>query len=257
MPTDSSSPSEAWLLARYKRRGDTDAREALVQRMLPLVRQMARTFGSREDGDDLEQVAALALVKAIDRYDPGHGVPLRAYAVPTMSGELRHYLRDHAWSLHVPRGLQERVLAITKATERLSARSGRSPTARELAAEMECTLEDVLEGLQAGNAYAATSLEAPLGRDEASDHTVADLFVVEEAGFDRVEQAASLRSLRDVLDDRDRTVLHLRYVEELTQRAIGERIGVSQMQVSRILRRSLKRLHAVLGPDDATIRASA
>jgi len=237
-----SAPSESWLLERYRRHGDLAAREELTRRMLPLIHRVATAYGARGHADDLEQVAALGLVKAIDRYDPAFGVPLRTYAIPTMFGEVRRYLRDHAWSLRVPRPLQERVLEITKATERLSATAGRSPTAQELADELDCSLEEVLEGLQAGTAYTAASLESSAGSNDEPDRTLADLVGYEDERFHRAEQVAALRSLRDVLDDRDRLVLHLRFVEDLTQTEIARRVGVSQMQVSRLIRRALGRL---------------
>src|SRR3954468_4623641 len=167
-----NGPSETWLLERYKRDGDTGAREELMRRMMPLVHRIATAYGARGHADDLEQVAALGLVKAIDRYDPSYGVPLRTYAIPTMFGEVRRYLRDHAWALRVPRPLQERVLEITKATERLSAQVGRAPTPQQLADELDCTLEEVLEGLQAGSAYTAASLEAPTGSPGEPDRTL-------------------------------------------------------------------------------------
>jgi RNA polymerase sigma-B factor len=237
-----SCPSERWLLTRYKRCGDPAAREELTRRMLPLARKIALSYGARGHGDDLQQVAALGLVKAIDRYDPTYGVSLRTYAIPTMSGEVRRYLRDHAWSVHVPRPLKDRALAITKATRRLSATTGRTPTADELAAELDCSVEDVLEGLQVGTAYTATSLYARAGSPDDNEHTLADVLGAEDHRLHQVEQVAVLRSLRDVLDDRDRAVLYLRFVEDLTQTAIAERVGISQMHVSRIVRRSLDRL---------------
>src|SRR3954471_7758283 len=159
--TAPASPSEAWLLDRFKRHGDVAAREELMRRMLPLVHRVATAYGARGHADDLEQVAALGLVKAIDRYDPAFGVPLRTYAIPTMFGEVRRYLRDHAWAMRVPRPLQERVLEVTKAVERLSAREGHAPTPGEVADDLGCELEEVLEGLQAGSAYNAVSLDAP------------------------------------------------------------------------------------------------
>jgi RNA polymerase sigma-B factor len=235
-------PSETWLLTRYARFGDVEAREELVRRMMPLVRRVATSYGARGHGDDLEQVAALGLVKAIERYDPGFGVPLRTYAIPTMFGEVRRYLRDHAWAVRVPRPLQERVLEVTKAVERLSASEGRAPTAEELAADIGCELEDALEALRAGSAYSAVSLDAPTGALEDGDRTLADTIGYDDDGIERAEDVAALRSLRGVLDDRDRTVLYLRFVEDLTQTEIARRIGVSQMQVSRLIRRALQRL---------------
>jgi RNA polymerase sigma-B factor len=247
MPKPQTAPSEAWLLARYKRCGDRAAREELTRRMLPLIQQIARTYGSRAHRDDVEQVAALGLVKAIERYDPAYGVPLRSYAIPTMSGEVRRYLRDHSWSVHMPRRLQERVLAITKATARLSAATGRTPTADALATELDCTLDEVLEGQRAEAAYTAASLHASVGNSEDGERNVADMLGAEDERFQLAERAASLRALRDVLDDRERAVFYLRFVEDLTQTAVGERIGVSQMHVSRIVRRSLDRLRERLG----------
>jgi RNA polymerase sigma-B factor len=241
-PPTGAAPSEAWLLERYHLRRDPAAREELVRRMMPLVRRVATSYGARGHGDDLEQVAALGLFKAIERYDPKFGVPLRTYAIPTMFGEVRRYLRDHAWAVRVPRPLQERVLEATKAIERLSAREGRAPTAEELADEMDCDLEDALEALRAGSAYAAVSLDAPAGTLDDGERTLGDTIGYDDERIERAEAVATLRGLRDVLDDRDRDVLYLRFVEDLTQTEIAKRIGVSQMQVSRLIRRALARL---------------
>ena len=210
--------------------------------MMPLVRRVATTYGARGHGDDLEQVAALGLFKAIERYDPSFGVPLRTYAIPTMFGEVRRYLRDHAWAVRVPRPLQERVLEATKAIDRLSASAGRAPTPAELAEEMDCDLEDALEALRAGSAYSAVSLDAPAGSLDDGERALGDTIGYEDERIERAEDVAALRGLRDVLDDRDRDVLYLRFVEDLTQTEIAKRIGVSQMQVSRLIRRALARL---------------
>lgn len=244
-PAGTASVSEAWLLHRYHRDRDRHARDELVRRMMPLVRRVATAYTARGHGDDLHQVACLGLVKAIDRYDPAFGVPLRTYAIPTMFGEVRRYLRDHGWAVRVPRPLQERVLDTTKAVDRLTRRHGRSPTPQELADDMGCTLEEALEALQAGSAYTAASFEAPTGRDgDREPRTLADTLGYEDDGFAAAEDRASLRDLRDVIDDRERRVLYLRFVEDLTQSEIARQIGVSQMQVSRILRRSIERLSA-------------
>ena len=241
-PLPTNEPSEAWLLARYQRHRDPVAREELVRRMMPLVRRVATSYGARGHGDDLEQVAALGLFKAIERYDPAFNVPLRTYAIPTMFGEVRRYLRDHAWAVRVPRPLQERVLEVTKAIERLSASAGRAPTAQELADELGCELEEALEALRAGSAYSAVSLDAPAGQLDDGERTLGDTIGYEDERLERAEEVAALRGLRDVLDDRDRDVLYLRFVEDLTQTEIAKRIGVSQMQVSRLIRRALARL---------------
>jgi RNA polymerase sigma-B factor len=235
--------SEQWLLDRYRRHHDLAAREELMRRMAPLVRRVATAYNARGHEDDLHQVAWLGLTKAVDRYDPSYGVPLRTYAIPTMYGEVRRYLRDHSWAMRVPRPLQERVLTITKTTDRLAALHGRSPTPQHIADELDLELEDVLEALQAGSAYAATSLDAPAGRQDDAERTIADTIGYQDQRLDLAEHVADLRELRDVLDERDRRVLYLRFVEDLTQTEIAHHIGCSQMQVSRILRKTLTRLH--------------
>jgi RNA polymerase sigma-B factor len=234
--------SEQWLLDRYRRHNDLAAREELMRRMAPLVRRVATAYNARGHEDDLHQVAWLGLTKAVDRFDPSFGVPLRTYAIPTMYGEVRRYLRDHSWAMRVPRPLQERVLNVTKTVDRLSARDGRSPTPQAIADELGMDLEEVLEALQAGSAYAATSLEAPAGRLDDGERTVADTVGYDDERLDLAEQVADLRELRDVLDERDRKVLYLRFVEDMTQTEIAQQIGCSQMQVSRILRKALTRL---------------
>jgi RNA polymerase sigma-B factor len=178
-------------------------------------------------------------------------VPLRTYAIPTMFGEVRRYLRDHSWSVRVPRPLQERVLDVTKAVDRLSAANGRPPTPQEVADELDVTLEEALEALQAGAAHTATSFDAPTGRAEEGERTLGDMLGYEDERFERTEEVVALRSLRGVLDDRDRTVLYLRFVEDLTQTEIARRVGVSQMQVSRLLRRALQRLNAAAEASEA------
>jgi RNA polymerase sigma-B factor len=235
-----SHPSEAWLLRRYQRDGDLAARDELVRRLMPLVRSVAQSYGHRGRGDDLEQVAALGLVKAIDRYDPTFGASLRSYAMPTMSGEVRRYLRDHTWTVRPPRRLQERVLAVTRATDRLSTATGRPPTPEQVADEVCCDVEEVREAMQAGQAYSGLSLDVPPGGED--ERGLADTLGEDDERLGRVEELLTLRSLRGLLDDRDRRVLHLRFVEDRTQVEIARAIGISQMQVSRLLRRSLGRL---------------
>jgi RNA polymerase sigma-B factor len=245
--------SEQWLLRRYRSQGDAGARERLVASMMPLVRRVASGYGHPRHQEDLVQAACLGLAKAIDRWDPARQRELRRYAIPTMHGEVRRWLRDHSWAVHVPRPLQVSVLSVSSMSDELRRRDGRPPTPQQIADAMDEPLEDVLEALQAGRAYGASSLEAPLGGDPDAS-TLADTIGADDERLDLADEVASLRSLRGLLDDRDREVLRLRFVCDLTQTQIAERVGCSQMQVSRILRRALERLSeaaAADGPDGA------
>jgi len=236
------APSDAWLLARYKRERDVAAREELVRRLLPVARRVASSYPAHGHADDLLQAACLGLTKAIDRFDPAHGVSLRTYAVPTMLGEVRRYLRDHSWSVRVPRPLQERVLAVTKSRQRLTTSEGRAPTPQAIAEDLDLALEEVLEALQAGSAYSAESFDAPVAHDDADPRSLGDVIGSEDPGLSRAEDMAALGALGIVLDDRERRVLYLRVVRDMTQTEIAAQVGVSQMQVSRIIRRSITKL---------------
>jgi RNA polymerase sigma-B factor len=235
------------LLIRWQRDRDETARDELVRRLLPLARRMARRYRRADDPlDDLVQVAVLGLVKAIDRFDPERETAFSSYAVPTMLGELKRHFRDHGWALHVPRGMQERVMAVDGAMRELSRREGRSPSAAEVAGMLAMSEEEVLEAMEAASAYEAISLESHrYGGDAEEGATYAERVGEEDGRFELVEYEASLAPVLRALPDRDRTVLHLRFVEDLTQAEIADRIGVSQMHVSRIIRRSLERLRAV------------
>jgi RNA polymerase sigma-B factor len=243
MATTTATISERWLLRRYRRHGDLAAREQLVAALMPLVHSIVSRYHHPRHEEDLTQAASLGLVKAIDRFDESHGVELRSYAIPTMHGEVRRWLRDNAWSVHMPRPLQERVLAVTAATERLVSRHGRSPSAEQIAAELDLSLEDVLEALQAGRAYGAKSLDTPLG-DDADGSTLAEVIGGDDVRLERAEAIATLSRLRRLVSDEEREVLRLRFVEDQTQTQIAKQVGCSQMQVSRILRRTLDRLSA-------------
>jgi RNA polymerase sigma-B factor len=235
------------LLLRWQRDRDEAARDELVRRLLPLARRMARRYRRGEDPlDDLVQVAVLGLVKAIDRFDPGRETAFSSYAVPTMLGELKRHFRDHGWALHVPRGMQERVMAVDHAVRQLSREQGRSPSASEIARALDLSEEEVLEAMEAASAYEAVSLESHrYGGDADDGATYAERVGEEDVRFDLVEYEASLAPALRALPERDRLVLHLRFGEDLTQAEIATRIGVSQMHVSRIIRRSLERLRAV------------
>ena len=244
MSASPAGPSEAWLIQRYVSHRDLAARDALVARMMPLVRRISRAYHAQAHAEDLEQVAALGLVKAIERYDPAQGGDLRRYAIPTMLGEVRRYLRDHAWAMRVPRPLQERVLAVTKATERLTSDLGHAPTPFELAQDTGYDLEQVLEALTAGSAYRANSLDAPVGGAEDA-WSLGETLGGDDPGLDRAEDRAVLRRLSAGLDERARRMLALRFVEDRTQTEIAAEIGCSQMQVSRVLRRAIADMEAV------------
>jgi RNA polymerase sigma-B factor len=230
------------LIARYRERGDQAALDALVRQHLPLIHQLARRYRrGAEPIDDLVQVASVGLVKAIDRFDLDRGTAFSTFAVPTIVGELRRYFRDHGWAVHVPRSIQERVMRVDHAVRRLTTVLGRSPTPTEIAAEVGEDVELVLEAIEASTAGEAVSLDAGGGDDE-NGRPVLEEVAIEEAGYERVDSRAYLTSVLGGLSERDREVVRLRFDLNLTQSEIAARVGVSQMQISRILRRSLERL---------------
>jgi RNA polymerase sigma-B factor len=231
------------LLERYHRSGDRSAREEVVQRFLPLARQLARRYaGAGEPLEDLVQVASLGLVKAVDRFDPSRAVAFSSFAVPTILGELKRHFRDKGWSVRVPRDLQELALRLDRTSEELSRELGRAPTPAEVAERLGVSEEDVLEAREAAHAYRAVSLDRPRTEDDESGPAVADSMGGEDPGFRRAEDAATVDQLLRVLAPREREVLRLRFVEDLTQQEIGDRIGVSQMHVSRLIRQAIARL---------------
>jgi RNA polymerase sigma-B factor len=230
-------------LEHQLRDGGPRARDAIVTHYLPLARRLAGRYrSSSECRDDLEQVACLGLVKAIDRYEIERG-PFVRYAIPTILGELRRHFRDTGWAMHVPRSLQERVLKIGEARDRFAARSGRQPTIRELAEAVGLSVEDVLEALDAGNVYALTPLDARVPAEEGEGRSLGDSIGVLDEHFEAVERRAAVKPLLRTLPDRERTILKLHFFDDMTQVEIAERIGCSQMHVSRLLRRSLGRLN--------------
>ena len=220
---------------------DPRAREAIVEIYLPLAHKLAgRYFRSPEPREDLAQVAALALLKAIDRFDPEYGSAFGAFATVTILGELRRYFRDTAWSTHVPRGAQERAMEIQNAIDELSSLEGRTPTAQRLADHLGLSLESVLDGLLARNARTATSFETPVRSNGAEESlTVGDTLGAEDEQLELVESVVSVQDLIRELPERERRILHLRFIQELSQREIADQVGLSQMQVSRLLREML------------------
>ena len=237
------------LFERYLDKRDPVDRELLVERFLPLARQLARRYQRPEEPfDDLFQVACLGLVKAIDRFDLSRDVAFSSYAVPTILGEIKRYFRDRTWSVRVPRDLQELALRVDRKVSELSTDLRRQPTVTEIAEAVGIEEEDVLEALEASGAYRATSLSLPRNGDDERGETLGDTVGTFEEGFALAEDRATLARLLETVSPREREVLRLRFEEDLTQAEIGELIGVSQMQVSRIIRQALARLRTVADP---------
>lgn len=226
-------------------------RERMVLDFMPLARRVARKYASPVQVEDLEQVAFLALVKAADRFDPDNGNTFSAYAIPTMVGEIKHFLRDHSWDLHVPRQVQERALRVQRASDELAADLGRAPTIAELAQRLQASTDDVLEALEAGAARDARSLDAPLERadGDGAGASAVDAVGAEDDGLARALYRADLERALALLTEEQREIVALRFFCDMTQSEIATRVGVSQMQVSRVLRRALERMRAV-GPVD-------
>ena len=237
---------EQELFTRYADHGDPVDRDLLVERFMPLARSLAARYLRRDEPfDDVFQVACLGLVKAVDGFDISRGRAFSSYAVPTIVGEIKRHYRDRTWMVHVPRDLQDLTLAVDREIVSLERELLRKPTVGEIAVRLQVSDEDVLDALQAGRAHRIGSLDAPAREDAEQGATIGERIGTSEPGFVRAEQRAVLGRLMSVLSDRDRLVLHLRYSEDLTQEQIGQRIGISQMQVSRVLRECLAKLRRI------------
>ena len=233
-------------LASAKRSGDPRERAALIEEFMPLATSIAWRFRtSRASHDDLVQVACMGLVKAFDRFDPERGLRFSSFAVPTIQGELRRYLRDRTWRLHIPRALQELMVALGPVTEALSGELQRSPTVDELAKRMGVSPEAILDARQAGYSQFGHSLDEPAHQD--GRESLAETLGGEDRELARAERGIVLEGWLAELPEREREILRPRFEEDLTQREIAERFGISQMHVSRLLRRSLERLQALAG----------
>jgi len=233
------------LLERYHVGGDERARDELIARYLPLARQLAlRYYHGREPLDDLVQVASLGLVKAVDRFEVARTTAFASYAVPVMLGELRRHFRDNGWALHVPRGLQERALAVDHAAERLRRERGATPTPQEIADELGLAVEQVLEAIDAVRATDTVSLDAPRATSDGDGDPLVDAIGAEDGRLELVEYRQAIGAALAALGERERLILELRFSHDQTQSEIAARLGVSQMQVSRLLRRTLERLRA-------------
>lgn len=242
---------ERVLLERYHSEGAQSVREELVERFMPLARRLAARYrGDREPLEDLVQVASLGLVKALDRFDPGRGVAFSSYAVPTILGELKRHFRDRGWSVRVPRDLQERIARVERAIAELPGLLGRAPSVNEIANRLQVDPEEVLEAMEAGQAHHAMSLDAQSQTEEGEGIPLAERLGRSDPGFDTVEYGAAIGEALATLSERDRQVLHLRFVEDMTQTEIADRVGVSQMHVSRILRGAVERLREQVDRDE-------
>lgn len=243
-PAPGRARADALLLARYHD-GDAVVREEVVARFLPLARQLARRYArGNEPLDDLFQVASVGLLKAIERYDPARGYAFSTFAVPTIVGELKRHFRDTGWAVHVPRPIQDRLARVNRAIGELSRELGRSPSSSEIADRLECSAEEVVEAMEASTAFDALSLETPRGDDDEGG-SYAETVGIDDAGYERVEYAAAIAPAMSAMPPRDQLILKLRFEHDLTQSEIAERFGISQMHVSRIIRRSISRLRTV------------
>ncbi|MET9486098.1 RNA polymerase sigma factor SigF [Nocardia sp. NPDC006630] len=225
-------------------------REQIIEACLPLAEHIARRFTGRgEQFDDLHQIARLGLVQAVDRFDVSYGSTFLSFAIPTIMGEVRRHFRDHTWAVRVPRRAKELQQQLGPVTETLSHRLGRMPTAREIAAELDVELGEVTQAMVARNAYQASSLDTPRGDDDSGPAAIADTLGAEEPSYRLLEDAMAVRPLLAALPARERQILIWRFFDNRTQAQIAERLGVSQMQVSRILTKTLSTLREqALGP---------
>ncbi len=244
-------PTDRDLLRAYHEGGDLAAREQLIERYMSLVRSLARRYSYRgEQLDDLVQIGAIGLIKAIDRFDVNRGVELTTYATPNIIGEIKRHFRDRGWSVRVPRGLQELNVKLSKLVEQLTVQYGRSPTISELAKAASVEEEEVLEALESGRAYSSLSLSVGGGGGDDEDVDPMETIGTEEHQYEVSEDRAVLEPGFRVLDERERKILHLRFFEGLTQSQIAQQIGISQMHVSRLIRRSLEKIREEIVDDD-------
>jgi RNA polymerase sigma-B factor len=228
------------LFEHYRATGDPQTLELLVDRFLPLARHLARRYGSGPEREDVEQVAAMGLVKAIDRFDPARGLAFTSFAMPTILGEVKRYFRDLGWTVRVPRSLQELAPKVDKATEELAAKLGRTPTPAEVAERCGVTVEEMLEARGTASAHRADSLDRPYADDDTMSR--GDLIGGDDPEYVRVEQITDIDRMLARLPEREEKIVRLRFEHDLTQREIAEQVGLSQMHVSRLLRDALSTL---------------
>ena len=238
------------LFRRYKEKGDMDAREQLVMSHLNLVRFLANKFKNRgEPLDDLVQVGYLGLLKAIDRFDPDRGLEFTTFATPTILGEIKRHFRDKGWSVRVPRRLQELSAKVNQATDKLTTQLQRSPKVEEIADYLGASVDEVLEAMESSSAYSSVSLEAPSGSDADDAPSIMDRFASEDSDLAITDDRLVIEEALAGFSPREREVIELRFLQGLTQIEIAERLGISQVQVSRLLRRTLKKIQEKIDPE--------
>lgn len=255
--TDKATGKTAWdkertheLFRRYKEEGDMDAREKLVMSHLNLVRFLANKFKNRgEPIDDLMQVGYLGLLKAIDRFDPARGLEFTTYATPTIMGEIKRHFRDKGWSVRVPRRLQELSAKVNQATDELTTELQRSPTVEEIARYLDATVDEVLEAMESSCAYSSVPLEAPGSSDSDDAPSVLDRYASEDSELAFTDDRLVIEEALAGFSPREREVIELRFVKGMTQIEIAQKLGISQVQVSRLLRRTLKKIQDKIDPE--------
>lgn len=255
--TSKTSGKSAWdkektreLFRRFKEEGDMDAREKLVMSHLNLVRFIANKFKNRgEPIDDLIQVGYLGLLKAIDRFDPSRGLEFTTFATPTIMGEIKRHFRDKGWSVRVPRRLQELSAKVNQATDTLTSQLQRSPTIAEIADYLDATVDEVLEAMESSSAYSSVSLEAPSGADDDGTPSVIDRYATEDSDLAFTDDRIIIEEALASFSPRERDVIEMRFLKGMTQIEIAEKLGISQVQVSRLLRRTLKKIQDKIDPE--------
>ena len=255
--TSKTSGKSAWdkektreLFRRFKEEGDMDARDKLVMSHLNLVRFIANKFKNRgEPIDDLIQVGYLGLLKAIDRFDPSRGLEFTTFATPTIMGEIKRHFRDKGWSVRVPRRLQELSAKVNQATDTLTSQLQRSPTIAEIADYLDATVDEVLEAMESSSAYSSVSLEAPSGADDDDTPSVIDRYATEDSDLAFTDDRIIIEEALASFSPSEREVIEMRFLKGMTQIEIAEKLGISQVQVSRLLRRTLKKIQDKIDPE--------
>lgn len=244
------------LFRLYKQEGDEDARGELVMSHLNLVRFLASKFKNRgEPLDDLIQVGTIGLIKAIDRFDPDRGLEFTTYATPTVLGEIKRHFRDKGWSVRVPRRLQELSAKVNQATDKLTNELQRSPKVEEIADYLGVTVDEVLEAMESSSAYTSVPIEAPGASDSDDAPSILDRYADDDNELDFTDDRLVIEEAIRDFSPREREVIELRFVKGMTQIEIAKKLGISQVQVSRLLRRTLKKIQDKIDPDGVMVRS--